>query len=143
MVKVGDVTMGFKMVSAPTPPNIVYSDLQASPVEVKPGEEVTVTATAKNTGETTGIFLAELVIDDSTREVKNGSLTPGASTTFTWKIKSDVEGTHTLKLKDLQTTFKVVKPATPSTTSNFTLWIAAGAIVGIIALAGYMFLKRR
>jgi PKD repeat protein/uncharacterized cupredoxin-like copper-binding protein len=140
-VKVGSLTGSFTVSTPPKPAAFVFSDLKATPAEVKPGEEVTVTATVKNTGETTGVYLAELIIDASTRQVKDGTLDPGASATLTWKISSSVEGTHTLQLKDLQAGFKVVKPVTPPPPApDYTMYIVA--IVAVIIIVAVLYFLR-
>jgi len=109
-VKVGDLTGSFTVVEPPTPAAFTFTGLVVSPADVAPGAEVTASVTVKNTGEQSGTYSAELKLDGATKETKTGTLAGGASTTVTFKVSSQAEGTHTVQVDTQTGSFTVTAP---------------------------------
>jgi len=141
-VKVGDLTGSFTVVKPPTPAAFTFTGLVVSPVEVKPGDEVTVSVIVKNTGEQSGTYSAELKMDGVTKETKAGVLAGGASTTVTFKVSSQIEGTHTVQVGDLTVSFKVMKPV-PPTLPDYTMWIVAAVVAVAVVAAAVWYMRRK
>jgi ABC-type transport system substrate-binding protein len=136
-IKIGDQSTSLT-VKAPTPATLTYSDLKVSSADVKPGDTVTVTATVKNTGELNGNYSVAIKLDGTSKETKTGTLAAGASATLTWSVSSTTEGSHTVTLESLSTTFKVTAPP-----PDYTLYAAALAGIIVVVAAGYIVLRRR
>jgi len=109
-VKVGDLTGSFTVMKTPTPAAFTFTGLVVSPADVAPGAEVTVSVTVKNTGEQSGTYSAELKLDGETKETKTGTLAGGISTTVTFKVSSQAEGTHTVQVGTQTGSFTVTAP---------------------------------
>jgi hypothetical protein len=107
------------------PAALSISSLSVSPLEVKVGESVTISALVANTGDGTGTYEATLKIDDSVVATKSVTLAGGASEKVTFTISKDVGGTYDVDLNGLPGTF-VVK-AGPN------WWLIGGIIAAIIA----------
>jgi hypothetical protein len=130
-VKVGDLTGSFTVMKTPppTPAAFTFTGLVMSPANVTSGAEVTVSVTVKNTGEQSGTYSAELMLDGTIKETKTGTLAGGASTTVTFKISSQTEGTHTVQVGDQKGSFTVI--TTPQTVS---IWSSLTYIAGILII---------
>jgi PKD repeat protein len=144
-VKVGSLTGSFTVVKPLTPAAFTFSGLVVSPADVAPGAEVTVSVSVKNTGEQSGTYSAELKLDGATKETKTGTLAGGASSTVTFKVSSQAEGTHTVQVGTLTGSFKVTKPVTPPPPApDYTWWIVGGVVVVLAVVAVYyLFLRKK
>jgi hypothetical protein len=119
-VKVGDLTGSFTVVKPLTPAAFTFTSLVMSPANVTSGADVTVSVTVKNIGDLEGTYSAELKLDGATEETKTGTLAGGASTTVTFKVSSQAEGTHMVQVGTQTGSFIVVKPTTIDTGSAAT-----------------------
>jgi len=111
-VKVGDLTGSFTVMKtpSPTPAAFTFTELVMSPVDVALNAKVNVSVTVKNTGEQSGTYSAELKLDGVIEETKTGTLAGGASTTVTFKVSSQTEGTHTVQVGTQTGSFTVKGP---------------------------------
>jgi len=108
-VKIGDLTASFLLNEAP--PNvskISLSILRASPMEIWPGETVTIAATAKNPSSKTDQLLVTLTVDNAPVETKLIEIAAGATTQIEFTTTASEVGTHNVKLNTLSGTFTVV-----------------------------------
>jgi hypothetical protein len=140
-VKVGDLTGRFTVMKPPTPAAFTFTGLVMSPADVTPGAEVTVSMTVKNTGEQSGTYSAELKLDGTTKETKTGTLAGGASTTVTFKVSSQTEGTHTVQVGTQTGSFTVTTPPTPP--FPVSPGYIAGILIVIIAAAATIYAFRK
>jgi hypothetical protein len=130
------------------PARFDVSKLAVSPVECKPGDTVTITATTVNTGGTEGQYEVVLLVNGAKQDAKTVTLRPGASAEVKFTTTAgtgpriyvaDVNGT--------QSTFVVQAPATtapapsptpaPAPASSSTGWLIGGLIaagLGVIVL---------
>jgi hypothetical protein len=108
-VKVGDLTTTFVLKEAP--PNaskIALSIIRANPIEIWPGETVTISATAKNPSSNDDQLIVTLTVDGAPVETKLIEIAAGVTTQIEFTITASEEGTHNIKLNALSSTFTVV-----------------------------------
>ena len=102
--------------AAPLPPTpaapaaFQVADLAVDPVEVAPGEKVTITARVTNTGGTEGSYTAELKINDVTEATQKATVAAGASHLLSFSISRDTSGTYKVTLGELSGEFVVARP---------------------------------
>ncbi len=94
----------------PTPAKFEVSSLNVSPAEVKPGETVTVTVKVQNTGEQKGTYELELVINGLIEQSENVTLDGAETTSTSFSVEKDIEGSYSVELSGLTGTFEVVEP---------------------------------
>jgi len=92
------------------PPHFEVSQLLLEPVEIRPGESVTVTVVLSNIGEEQGTYDAELIVDGSIAETKSVTLLGGESTTLSFEIVREAEGHYTVEIGGLTSSFEVRAP---------------------------------
>ena len=126
-VKVGDLTGSFTVAKPPTPAAFTFTGLVVSPADVAPGAEVTASVTVSNTGEQSGTYSVELKLGGATKETRTGTIAGGASTTVSFKVSSQTEGTHTVQVGDLTGSFTVTAP-------TVSILLSPGYIAGILIL---------
>ena len=85
------------------------AELVVSPAEVKPGEEVAISASVTNTGGTEGSYTAELRIDNIVELVKHVIVPAGEATTLRFYRYSGIPGTYGVTLGELTGQFIVVE----------------------------------
>ena len=132
-------TVSFTVEAPPAPAEFTLSNLQVSPASVQAGEEVLVSFTVENTGELSGDYSIELMLDDESIRTLTGTLDGGESTTVETTVSSETEGTHTVTVDGLEAEFSVEAAPTGFPTTTI---IAAVAIV-IIAAVGYMYMQKQ
>lgn len=136
-IKIGDQSASLT-VKTPTAASFTYSDLKVTPADVKPGDTVTVTANVKNTGELSGSYTADLMLDGASKEKKTGTLAGGTSASISWSVSSTTEGTHNLQLGSQSGSFKVTAPP-----PDYTMYAAVIAAIVVVLSAGYVVLRRK
>ena len=92
----------------------VRADLQIvglgiSPAEVNPGEDVVITAKVTNFGDATGIYPVQLGINGTAALLKNVTVPPGATQTFSFLVSKDIPGTYEVALGGLAGQFVVAE----------------------------------
>ncbi len=122
------------------PAEFTLSDLVVSPSTVETGETVTVSVTVANVGEETGIYTAELLVDESKVDEETVTLGGGAGETLEFTGVSGDEGTHTVSVGSLSGSFTVEAP--PEEPGGIPGFPVASLVVGLSATA-LMLLKRR
>jgi len=127
-VQVGDLSANFTVTAPPPPPpppptpaEFEVSDLQVTPGEAEPDEDVSVTVNVENVGEEAGEYTVEVKLDGSTVDSGIVSLEGGESTTVGFTLSTDVEGTHTVTVDGLTGSFEVMAstPPPPPTPAEF------------------------
>jgi hypothetical protein len=111
-----------------------FSDLQINPSTVSPGENVKISANATNTGEVSGDYNVELVVNGSVVDSKQINLDVGDNTTVQFNHSEEQAGNYSVEIGGLTGSFKVEE------SSNIILF-SIGIIGAIAAGLGYMFTK--
>jgi len=109
-VEVMGETASFTVQAPPTPAEFTLSNLQVSPSTVEPGEDVTVSFTVMNSGEESGDYSVDVMLDGATVDTLTGTLDGGDSESLTATVSSDAEGTHTVAVDGLDADFSVEVP---------------------------------
>jgi len=113
------------------------TNLQVSPVEVTPGEKVTISVQVTNIGREAGSYNVVLKINGSIENTKTVTLGGGESTEVKFKISRENEGTYTVEIAGLKSSFSVKKPspsAIPIEYLVLPLVILMGAIIVPVVL---------
>ncbi len=111
----------FAVVASTRPASFAVSELAVSPAEVKPKDTVTISVTAKNSGDLSGSYPVALKINGAVIETKEVTLAGGASATVTFTITRDNEGTYTVDVNGLTGKFVVKAGALPPKPAAFTV----------------------
>jgi len=102
--------------SSPTtqaPARFGVFNLDVSPKEVEPGETVTVTVEVLNIGEEEGTHVLELLIGGVVEQSQSIALDGGESTSATFIVQKEMEGSYSVELGGLTGTFQVLEPEQP------------------------------
>ncbi|MFA5316925.1 MAG: CARDB domain-containing protein [Dehalococcoidales bacterium] len=166
VVSIDDLQGTYQVKAPKTPAAFTTSALSVSSSDVKPGDNVTISATVTNTGETQGSYEVRLKINDEVIETKEALLAGGASENITFTTARDESGSYVIDIGGL-TSLLVVKEDTPPSeqiplplepsestsdmepipTSKTNWGLISGIITGLIVLAGVTFylvvLRRR
>jgi beta-lactamase superfamily II metal-dependent hydrolase len=94
----------------PTPTEFELSNLNVSPKEVEPGETVTVAVEVRNVGEEKGTHELELIIDGLVEQSESVTLDGGETTSISFSVEKDMEGSYSVELAGLTGIFQVVEP---------------------------------
>ena len=97
------------------PASFTVTDLSVTPVEVHPGEEVSISTIVTNTGSLTGNHEINLVVNDTIVETRGVTLDGGDSELGTFNLTADTVGEHVVAVGELQKTFIVNEANAPST----------------------------
>ncbi|RLJ01882.1 MAG: hypothetical protein DRP11_03745 [Candidatus Aenigmatarchaeota archaeon] len=127
----------------PAPAEFEVSDLSVSPSEVEPGESVTVSATVSNVGEESGSYTVELKVDGVVVDSETVTLDGGTSTSVSFTVTSEVEGSHTVAVDGLSGSFTVTAPPPPPPPPKPFPWIWVGLIVVIVVVVVLYYLYRQ
>ena len=89
--------------------NFKVTNLQISPSEVNPGQEVTVTVLITNIGREAGSYDVVLKVNGSEEAAKTVMLSEGESTEVKFTISKETAGTYNVEIAGLKGKFKVRK----------------------------------
>jgi hypothetical protein len=113
-VRVGEQTGTFKI--KPLVSNISLSRLFINPKEAWIGEEINIKVSAKNLGSANETLAVKFTVDDLLINNTKISLNSGENTTVTFMFNVTTEGSHSVKVNNLKSTFRVVPPGTHTLT---------------------------
>jgi uncharacterized membrane protein len=136
------------------PADFQISDLSVTPLEVKKGEEVTVSVKVTNVGGQSGSYTVSLLINQTTEETKSVTLAAGASTTTEFKITKQTSGTYSIEIEGLTEELTVSEESANGGTPNggnsngdsFPIEYIAAAVVAvavIIVVVFFFVIKRK
>jgi PKD repeat protein len=140
-VEVDGLFGSFKVTKPPVPAQFELSDLSVSPKEVGPGEPVTVSVKVTNIGEVSGVTTVKVKLDGVVVDSKTVTLDGKASTTVTFTVSSDIEGSHVVEVDGLVDTFEVVVPPPPPPWPIY-IGVAIFVVIIIAALVWYYLMRR-
>jgi len=121
------------------------TNLQISPVEVKPDEEVTISVLVTNIGREAGSYDAVLKINGSIENTETVTLSGGESTEVKFKISKDKAGTYNIEIAGLKGSFKVKEPP-PSTTMipiEYLVFSVSSLIIVMVVVIVLFIWRRR
>ena len=107
------------------------TNLVIEPKEACPNDEITISVTVTNIGDTPGDCTLQLRIDGQDRGTKEISLNPGESTVVSFTITESLEGMHVVEIADLEGNFSIVVVYRP-------WWLSSVAVGGLV-----IYLERR
>ena len=101
---------------APLSADFQISQLSVTPAVVAPGVATQISAVVTNTGNTSGTYNVILSVNGKVEDTQTVTLGPGQSTTVTFYVARDAEGTYTFKLEQLSGNFQVSTAPIPTPT---------------------------
>ncbi|MBM2824374.1 MAG: Ig domain protein group 2 domain protein, partial [Dehalococcoidales bacterium] len=104
----------FAVVAYNRPASFTVSGLSISPTELAAKDTVTISVTAKNSGDLTGSYSVTLKINGAVVETKEISLAGGVSATVSFTTTRDADGTYSVDVNGLTGTFVVKAGAAPT-----------------------------
>ena len=137
-VDINGETATFTVEAAPEPAAFETSGLTVTPASVQAGEDVTVTVTVENTGEESGSYTVEVELDGTMVDSESVTLDGGASTTVSFTVSSETEGSHTVSVDTLSESFTVEAPP-----AGFPWTTAIIVIILVAAVAGYLYMQQQ
>jgi len=136
-VGVEELTGSFTVAQPPSAAAFSLTNVRLSQVEVTTGEQVTITGTLTNTGDLSGTYEANLLVDGETLETREIELAGGQSKeiSFTFKAKG-LSGISTVQINNKKVELAV--------SESITRWVIIGALAGAFAAAtGVILVIRR
>jgi hypothetical protein len=120
-VNIGDLTGTFKVtLEAPNKPaELQLANLRSNRAEAEVGETITVSVLATNIGDEAGDFPLELFVNNQKQETKSIQLNGGETKTVQFDITENAEGTYTVTLDNLSTSFSITSEAQPVKPAEF------------------------
>lgn len=118
-----------------TPANIILTDLTVHPDEVFPDETVTVSVNLTNTGEIGGSHTVSLKVNGVTEDVKNVSVSDGASENVTFTVNREIEGEYVVQVDGLTSWFRVKAPPFPKTWLIISGILISAFVIGVAVLS--------
>src|SRR4030067_499886 len=109
-VKIGNSTGLFRI--KPSVSNITLAKLSINPKEAWVGDEINIRVSAKNTGTANETLTVKLTIDDALINSTKISLDGGENTTVTFMFNATTEGSHSVVVNNLKSTFLIVPTGT-------------------------------
>jgi hypothetical protein len=147
-VSIGDLEATYEVKTAKTTASFTTGGLIITPGEIKAGEQVTISVTVSNTGETEGTYSVTLKVNDKVAETKETTLAGGATGNVAFTSTGDKAGTYVVDVNGATGSFTVTegihatiepREALPDNTSTkTTIWITVGVICALL-IAGLVF----
>jgi hypothetical protein len=137
------------------PADFVVSELTITPAEVKPAEEVTVSAKVENIGGSSGRYIVVFRIDNKEQARKEITLGAGASETVSFSATKDMAGNYTVDINGMTGEFAVKTTPPPSPTGAETatsektsfnwklIFIFGGPVIIVVVLLAIFYKKSR
>ena len=123
---INSLTVTVSVAPVVTPPVVTVparfelSSLQVSPTTVTAGNGVTISARISNVGGLEGDYTVTLSVNGTFEASQTVRLIAGGSTTVSFTVVKDAEGTYAVEIDGLTSTFTVTLPAPPPTPLNGT-----------------------
>ncbi len=120
-VNIGDLTGTFKVtLETPNKPaELQLANLRSNRAKAEVGETITISVLATNIGDEADDFLLELFVNNQKRETESIQLNGGETITVQFDIIENAEGTYTVTLGDLSTSFSITSEAQPVKPAEF------------------------
>ncbi len=110
-----------------------FTNMQILPLEVKAGDEATISVDVANTGTAPGNYTVELKVNGTTVSSQAVTLNNGNSTKVEFTHVEEEPGTYNISVQDLKGSYVVVKKSS-------AIWYVLGGIILLAAAGvGYLF----
>jgi hypothetical protein len=120
---------------------VSVSNLNISPKQVKPGEQVTISVEVANTGDTAGTKTVTFNVNKVVEQTKSVTLEPGAKATVSITTTDNIEGNYLVEVEGLSGNFTVTSSTTPSWI--WPLVIGVAAVVIILGVGLFIYRRQR
>ena len=113
----------FAVVVATAPASFQTSNLTVMPDEVEIDEDVTISVLVENTGDLSGSYILELMINNEVADTQEISLAGHGNVTVSFTISKEADGTYAISINGLTGRFTVTAPpviVTPKPADIFT-----------------------
>jgi len=130
------------VVVPPEPAAFSVSSLSITPLEIEPGETVTVAASVANTGGESGSYTVVLKIDGVKEAEETVTVAAGDSQNVSFSVTREEAGSYTVAVDGLSGSFTVLTPPVPPGIN----WPLVGGIIGgviVVGLGVFFFVRRR
>ncbi|MCK5604071.1 hypothetical protein KAR91_19445 [Candidatus Pacearchaeota archaeon] len=139
LVGVFATSQAIKAGTTGTDPEFTISDLIISPIEVNTGQDVTISATIKESANNSGNYEAILKINGAVEERKTVLVEPNGSEQVSFTLSKNVAGTYSVDLNGLKGTFTAIgEPVDESSGSTFPTAPVVGGIVAAVVIVGLL-----
>jgi len=125
----------------PVPAAFIVSDLMVTPTDVEVGDQVTISVKVTNVGEAEGSYEVPLEIDGVVEETQTVVLAGRESYTVEFGVVREDPGTHSIKVSELISEFKVTNPPPAPIPTDYLIVICV--VIFAFGTGGLVFLKRR
>ena len=125
----------------PVPAAFIVSDLMVTPTDVEVGDQVTISVKVTNVGEAEGSYEVPLEIDGVVEETQTVVLAGRESYTVEFGVVREDTGTHSIKVSELISEFKVTNPPPAPIPTDYLIVICV--VIFAFGTGGLVFLKRR
>lgn len=118
----------------PKPASFAISDLKIKPTSVKPGEQVTITATVTNSGGTADSYKIVLKINGIDEAEQQITLGPKEKQEITFTTSKETTGSYNVTIGDTSGSFKVIMPDTAPPGKKLSWPLLGGIAVGVLLI---------
>ena len=119
------------------------TNLQVSPSEVKPGENVTISVFVINMGRELGFYDVVLKINGTVEDVKTIMLDGGESTNVKFAVSKEAIGSYSVEIAGLKGEFRVKKSMLTLFPMEYAIYAVLSAILLIAVSIGLFAWRRR
>ncbi len=135
-------TFTIKPAQPPTQPSFSLSGLTVTPDTASPGDDIDISVTVSNAGDTAGSYTLTLKINNKVESKKTVTVNGHTSQRVTFTIAKAKVGDYAVSIDNLEGAFTVREAPV---VRSFNLWFVGGLVAGVlvIALVIWMFLRRR
>ncbi len=143
-ITVDGQSSGFTVVQpALKPAALSLGNLQIAPTQARPGQSITITVDARNTGDLEAQFTVPLLIDASQEATRQVTIKGGEQATVSFTVTRDAIGTYNVSIGNLSGKFAVTEapPAVSPVVVAGVIALAIGIVGAIVVL--FFALRRR
>jgi len=125
------------------PAEFIVKNLQVSPKQIYPGENVVVSFIVENIGDLEDSFSAKLLLDGEVAAEKNVTLQGQQSTTLSFTVSSHTPGNHTIQVANASQFFTVLQRETETEETEFPTIFVLATVQTAAFVVGCIWLCRR
>ena len=124
-----------EVVPAPVPAATMFtpSGLSVTPTQASIGENVTIGVWIANSGNESGVYVADLYIDAAVVASEAVALAAGSNRKVTFQISRDVPGVYSVELGDQTSSFEIKAPE-PRSAGDINWWMVGGVVLAAVVI---------